>query len=135
MRVIKVMPNGDCTLHELEGGYTNTDGYTATDVFFGAKTVLKSRLVSFQFSKGYEFWYDDTGDYFEKKYINELAGDLSGVEFCGPCMIVKQAGGPDDWEIGDNATYTDIITMFQYEAQNMKEDLESFLIESILGDK
>ena len=60
MLAIKVMPNGECTLHQLDGGYT------ATDVFFGARKVLESRLVSFQFSRGFEFWYDDTGDYFKE---------------------------------------------------------------------
>lgn len=91
MRAIKVLPDGQCSVVNLQGGYTMT-----THFLESVKSNLQEPAsLSYVFARGYDFWGGDSGNWNANspEHHNPLIERITGLAFYGPCVIVKHQEG------------------------------------------
>lgn len=121
------MPDGRCSVVTLKGQRMWKLSDTLWDSLkeeMQTSILGYNALVTREEDAVYEFYYDDTGDWYEK--TNEIAEALTKLEWHGPCIIMKVDATKQEIEndleriiYGEKRHYVDVITVEQ--AKNLKE--------------
>jgi hypothetical protein len=121
MRVIKITPDGVCSLVNLDN---SIDLWVAIKKEFDRTNALGYHTIVTRAKDAiYEFFYDDSGEWAcSEANRNTLAEDLTKLVWYGPCLITKLDIGDADLDndsdfeevvYNESKKYTDVTTHLQ----------------------